>query len=80
MVTLPVKNLAPRLFLLINPQFAPWKKQDKILLGWLFSSLTPGVLHQVHRLTTSKEVWSSLESMFASKSDAHTHHLICEHI
>ncbi|RZC92509.1 hypothetical protein C5167_041852 [Papaver somniferum] len=61
-----------------NPEYSPWLKQDHILLGWIFSSLTPVVLRQVHRLTTSRAVWTSLESLFASKSDAHIHHLQCE--
>lgn len=61
-----------------NPVFLTWRKQDKILVSWLFSSLTLDVLRHVHRLTTSKEIWSSLESLYCSKSDAQIHHLHCE--
>lgn len=61
-----------------NPDFVSWKKQNRILLGWIFSSLTPAVLRHVHRLTTSREVWTSLESLFSSKYAAHVHHLQCE--
>ncbi|XP_026398483.1 uncharacterized protein LOC113294302 [Papaver somniferum] len=53
-------------------------KQDIILLSWIFSSLTPTVLRKVNRLTSSHEVWSFLEFLFASKSDTHIHHLQCE--
>lgn len=61
-----------------NPAYLSWRKQDKLLVSWLFSSLTPATFRHVHRLTTSKEIWSSLESLYGSKSDAQVHHLHCE--
>ena len=30
-----------------NPDFNNWKKSDKLLMSWLFSTLTPSVLGQV---------------------------------
>ncbi|XP_026417594.1 uncharacterized protein LOC113313085 [Papaver somniferum] len=61
-----------------NPAYLSWIKQDELLVSWLFSSLTLVVFYHVHRLTTSKEICSSLEYLYGSKSDAQVHHLHCE--
>lgn len=56
---------------IVNPAFVKWEKQDQILLGWLLSSLTEGVLGRVSGLDTSREVWQALEKRYATKTKAH---------
>ena len=52
----------------INPEYTRWIKLDQMLLCWLISSLTEAVLAHVVGLTTSRDVWCSLERIFASPS------------
>ncbi|OVA16053.1 hypothetical protein BVC80_8993g8 [Macleaya cordata] len=58
-----------------NPAHSTWRKQDKILLGWLMSSLTDYVLSTVVRYSTSADVWADLNRSFASKSEVHLLHM-----
>ncbi|OUZ99412.1 hypothetical protein BVC80_8537g10 [Macleaya cordata] len=58
-----------------NPAHSTWRKQDKILLGWLLSSLTDSVLPTVVRYSTSADVWAALNRSFASKSEVHLLHM-----
>lgn len=43
-------------------------QQDQLLLGWLFSALSPTVLSQVASYTTSYEVWAALQGIFNIQS------------
>lgn len=43
-------------------------QQDQLLLGWIFSTLTPSVLPQVTPYSTSFTVWSALTGIFNAKS------------
>ena len=47
-----------------------WHKQDQLLVGWFFASTTEPVLRQVANQTTTRGVWSTHASLFASKSQA----------
>ena len=53
-----------------NPSFIVWKKTDKLLMSWIFSTLTPSVLAQVNGCKTSFEMWSRIERTFAQRSMA----------
>ncbi|KAJ0981009.1 hypothetical protein J5N97_009264 [Dioscorea zingiberensis] len=53
-----------------NPEYQIWLQQDQFVLSLLLSSLSVDVLSQVLFLTTSFDVWSALERMFASQSRA----------
>jgi len=52
----------------INPAFQSWYHQDKLILSALVSSLSEPILANVVHLTTSQEVWLTLEKMFSSQS------------
>ncbi|KAJ8633328.1 hypothetical protein MRB53_026664 [Persea americana] len=56
--------------LVINPAYTAWQKQDQVLLGWLFSTLSETTLAQVVGLSTSRDVWLALENQYASRSRA----------
>ncbi|KAL5718134.1 hypothetical protein ACHQM5_011070 [Ranunculus cassubicifolius] len=54
----------------VNLEYILWKKQDQILLSWIFSSLTEHVLAQVVGQTTSLGVWKTLATIYNSPSQA----------
>ncbi|CAL9020274.1 unnamed protein product [Prunus brigantina] len=55
-----------------NPAYATWQRQDKQIMSWINSTLTPTVLSTVARCTTSAEVWKSLATRYASQSRSRT--------
>ncbi|XP_026430957.1 uncharacterized protein LOC113328081 [Papaver somniferum] len=58
-----------------NPLFAHWIHRDKLILGWIFSTLTQPILAKVHTCVSSAEAWASLDKFFASKTEANLLHL-----
>jgi len=59
----------------INLEYTCWIKLDQMLLCWLISSLIEAILVHMVRLTTSRDVWFSLERIFASPSRARVQQL-----
>ena len=53
-----------------NLAYALWYHQDKLILSTLISTLSTSVLPYVVGIKTSREVWLTLEQMFAYKSQA----------
>ncbi|KAH9693065.1 retrovirus-related pol polyprotein from transposon RE1 [Citrus sinensis] len=53
-----------------NPEYQIWKKQDHILLSWLLSSLSEGVLGTVVDCSTSCEVWTTLANQYGARTRA----------
>ena len=53
-----------------NPEYQIWKKQDHILLSWLLSSLSEGVLGTVVNCSTSCEVWTTLANQYGARTRA----------
>lgn len=49
----------------VNPAYNSWIKQDQLLLSWILSTLTKGVLAQVVGCVSLRDVWQTLENMFA---------------
>ena len=49
-----------------NPAYDFWETQDNLILSYINSSLSGEVLTQVAHRNTSAEVWSALNSAFAS--------------
>ncbi|KAL9453591.1 hypothetical protein AB3S75_009240 [Citrus x aurantiifolia] len=58
-----------------NPDSSSWKPQDQVLLGWLLSSMSEGIVSLVFNLETSLEVWKAIETQFGSKSKSRLLHL-----
>jgi hypothetical protein len=54
-----------------NPTHIQWVAQDQSVLGYILVSLSREVLTGVATLTTSAEVWSTVVSMYASRTCAH---------
>uniref|UniRef100_A0A2N9HIJ5 Integrase catalytic domain-containing protein n=1 Tax=Fagus sylvatica TaxID=28930 RepID=A0A2N9HIJ5_FAGSY len=62
----------------VNPTFLAWKKKDKAILTLLYSTLTSPVLAMVIGLSTSQEVWNTLEERFTSTARANVLNLKLE--
>jgi gag-polypeptide of LTR copia-type len=52
----------------INPAYLAWTRQDKLLLAWIRSSLSDSIIAQVNSVTSSRDLWTALESFFTSTS------------
>ncbi|KAK6144515.1 hypothetical protein DH2020_021335 [Rehmannia glutinosa] len=50
--------------------YTTWMRQDQLLASWLLSSLSENILITTVGLSSSKEIWESLETSFASQSRA----------
>ncbi|KAJ0098197.1 hypothetical protein Patl1_28420 [Pistacia atlantica] len=59
----------------INPAYLVWQKKDQFILAWLNATLSEKVLSTVYGLTTSKQVWNTLSTRFASRSRFKISHL-----
>jgi hypothetical protein len=53
-----------------NPECARWVSRDQAVLRYLFSSLTREVLMGVTTLTTTADVWRTLDGMYATRTRA----------
>ena len=58
-----------------NPEFATWRSHDQVLLGWLLSSMSEGIISLVLNLETSREVWKAIEVQFGYQSKSRLLHL-----
>ena len=52
----------------VNPDFLTWRHFDRMILSWIFSSLTPDIMRQIIGYQTSNIAWATLEKIF---SDLH---------
>ena len=58
-----------------NLAFADWILLDKLLLGWILSSLTAPILAKVAKCPSSAAAWQVLERTFASKIESNILHI-----
>ena len=58
-----------------NYAYTAWKKQDQMLLSWLFSSINVEILSLVVNSKSSRELWISLEQQFGYETAAKKVHL-----
>jgi hypothetical protein len=56
--------------LILNPDHSPWYHQDRIIFSPIISTLFVETLPHVIGLTTSQEVWVTLETLFAMQSQS----------
>ncbi|KAG6793680.1 hypothetical protein POTOM_002895 [Populus tomentosa] len=54
----------------INLAFITWRRQDRTILSWIYSSLTPVIMAKIIGHTTSQSAWNALEKTFTSSSRA----------
>ncbi|RVW25398.1 Retrovirus-related Pol polyprotein from transposon RE1 [Vitis vinifera] len=56
----------------VNPDFLVWRRYDRMILSWIYSSLTPEVMGQIVGLQTSHEAWTALQRSFSASTKART--------
>ncbi|KAJ0078138.1 hypothetical protein Patl1_37130 [Pistacia atlantica] len=66
----PPSRFDPPNFETPNPKYLAWKTTDQRLLSLLLSSLTEEAMVEVVSLSTSREVWLTLENTFSHRSKA----------
>ena len=49
----------------VNPKFLDWEQQDQLLLSWLLSLMSEGILARMVNSENSAQVWRTLERYFA---------------
>ena len=54
----------------LNPEYIIWHSQDQMILSALISSISETILAYVVKCATSHDVWTTLERMFISQSQA----------
>ena len=62
----------------INPEFIQWRRLDRTILSWLYSTLTLDIMSQIVGYQTSHEAWIALQQIFSSSSKARIMQLILE--
>jgi hypothetical protein len=55
-----------------NPAFLHWSMQDQLLLGAINSALSKKMLTHVTRCATSRDAWTTFETLFTSQTKART--------
>jgi hypothetical protein len=56
--------------LILNPDHLPWYHQDRIIFSAIISTLSVETLPHVIGLSTSREVWVTLKTLFAAQSQS----------
>ncbi|KAF5452112.1 hypothetical protein F2P56_027145 [Juglans regia] len=59
----------------VNPAYTRWLLQDQLIISAINSSLSNNVLSHVLECTTSHEVLTTLQNLFAAQSSAHVVHI-----
>ncbi|XP_010473863.1 PREDICTED: uncharacterized protein LOC104753289 [Camelina sativa] len=59
----------------VNPNFAAWKRQDKLLFSALLGSLSLPVQSIVARATTSRNIWEILTNTYGKSSRGRIHQI-----
>ncbi|KAK2979066.1 hypothetical protein RJ640_026016 [Escallonia rubra] len=54
----------------VNLAYTAWVCTDQSLLSWINATLTKDILQEVHELTSSRDVWLTLECRFLDQSVA----------
>lgn len=55
----------------MNPDYTTWILQDQLIISTINTSLSDSVLPQVLSCTTSHEIWTTLNNLFAAQSSSH---------
>lgn len=50
--------------LIQNPEFLKWSSSDKLLMGWMYSSMTSDIAMKVMGCTSSNKLWTAVEESF----------------
>jgi len=53
-----------------SPNFLSFERQDQAIVAWLLSSISPSLLTNMVGLYSSHQIWSNLQTHYASKTRA----------
>ncbi|GMN71348.1 hypothetical protein TIFTF001_053389 [Ficus carica] len=53
-----------------NPEYTTWRRFNRIIMSWIYASLTEEVMGQIVEYTTALEIWNALEQIYSSASMA----------
>jgi gag-polypeptide of LTR copia-type len=56
--------------IVVNPAYAHWKRQDKLLNAWIRSTLSDSILAQVMTSSTCQLLWQAIQTNFSTSSRA----------
>lgn len=51
-----------------NPDFVQWRRQSRLVMSWIYSSLTKSMLGRIVDFNTAQEIWNSLNQVYQSPS------------
>ncbi|KAL6335516.1 hypothetical protein AAG906_030644 [Vitis piasezkii] len=54
----------------LNPDFVQWRRFDRMVLSWMYSTLNPDIMGQIVGFQTSHEAWMALHKIFSASSKA----------
>ena len=54
----------------VNPEFVQWDRLNRLVMSWIYSSLTPGMVGQIVEYSTARDIWASLNDEYESPSIA----------
>ena len=54
----------------LNPNFIQWRRKDRLILSWIYSSLSPEIIAQIVGMTTTASAWSALQNYYSASSHA----------
>ena len=54
----------------LNPEFIQWRRKDRLILSWIYSSLSPELMSQIVGMTTTASAWAALQTFYSSSSNA----------
>ena len=54
----------------LNPAFVQWRRFDRMVLSWLYSTLTPDIMGQIVGFQTSHDAWMVVHKIFSTSSKA----------
>ena len=54
----------------INPKYNMWRRRNRLVMGWIHSSLTEEVIAQILGLETALKIWKAQEKIFSAVSKA----------
>lgn len=52
----------------LNPEFTQWRRLNRLVMSWIYSSLTEGMMGRIVGLSTAREIWDSLNQVYQSAS------------
>nr|CDH30699.1 putative Ty1-copia-like retrotransposon [Cercis chinensis] len=55
---------------ILNPEYVLWQRQNRLVMSWIYSSLTEQMMTQIMAYNSACEIWTALRESYASASRA----------